>query len=275
MLKRFVKPLVFASLITGTLSAQAHRLWILPDVTVLSGDEPAVTFDAAVSNSIFNFDHVALSPEAIHITAPDGSEVKPENAAKGKLRTVFDLTMTQEGTYRVYLGMGGMSAFWKDAEGQRHMFPGRGKSATPEEIKAAIPADAEDVRIMESYRRSETFVTAGEPSDNVQKITGKGVELKPITHPNDLYAGEKATFALMLNGKPLAGAKVSLIKEGTRYRDSQDEIELKTDKKGEVKISWQGAGRYFMEAEYQDDKAQKPATVRNVTYTGVFEVLPD
>ena len=275
MLKRLVKPLVFASLITGTLSVQAHRLWILPDVTVLSGEEPTATFDAAVSNSIFNFDHVALRPEAIHITAPDGSDVDAENAAKTRYRTVFDLSMKQEGTYRVYLSMAGMNAFWKDADGKRHMFPGRGKSATPEEIQDAIPDDAEDLRVMESYRRSETFVTAGAPSDNVQKISGQGVELKAFTHPNDLYAGEQARFALMLNGKPLAGADVVLIKEGTRYRDSQDEITRTTDKKGEIKVSWQGAGRYFMEAEYKDDKAQKPATMRSATYTAVFEVLPD
>ena len=146
MLKRLVKPLVFASLITGTLSVQAHRLWILPDVTVLSGEEPTATFDAAVSNSIFNFDHVALRPEAIHITAPDGSDVDAENAAKTRYRTVFDLSMKQEGTYRVYLSMAGMNAFWKDADGKRHMFPGRGKSATPEEIQDAIPDDAEDLQ---------------------------------------------------------------------------------------------------------------------------------
>lgn len=275
MLKRIVKPLLFASLVTGTLSVQAHRLWILPDVTVLSGDEPAVSFDAAVSNSIFNYDHVALRADAIHISAPDGTEVEPENAAKGKLRTVFDLSMTQEGTYRVYLTMQGMNAFWKDADGKRHMFPGRGQSATPEEISNAIPADAEGVRIVESYRRAETFVTAGAPSDNVKKISGQGVELKPVTHPNDLYAGETATFALMLNGKPLAGADVVLIKEGTRYRDSQDEIALTTDNNGAIQVNWQGAGRYFMEMEYKDDKAQAPATERSATYTAVFEVLPD
>lgn len=275
MLKRIVKPLLFASLVTGTLSVQAHRLWILPDVTVLSGDEPAVSFDAAVSNSIFNYDHVALRADAIHISAPDGTEVEPENAAKGKLRTVFDLSMTQEGTYRVYLTMQGMNAFWKDADGKRHMFPGRGQSATPEEISNAIPADAEGVRIVESYRRAETFVTAGAPSDNVKKISGQGVELKPVTHPNDLYAGETATFALMLNGKPLAGADVVLIKEGTRYRDSQDEITLTTDNNGAIQVNWQGAGRYFMEMEYKDDNAQAPATERSATYTAVFEVLPD
>jgi len=33
-------------------AAQAHRVWLLPAATVLSGDEPWVTFDAAVSNDI-------------------------------------------------------------------------------------------------------------------------------------------------------------------------------------------------------------------------------
>jgi len=268
------KPLLLSTLVLASASTQAHRLWILPDVTVLSGDNPAVTFDAAVSNSIFNFDHVALRTDGIRISGPDGRAVAPENVAKGKFRSVFDLSLEQPGSYRVFMTMQGMNAFWKDADGKRHMFPGRGKTASGDEILNAIPKD-QPVRIVESYRRAETFVTAGAPSANVQSISGVGVELKASTHPNDLYAGESAQFALLLNGEPLQGADITLIKEGTRYRDSQNEIQLSSDKNGAFSINWQGAGRYFMEAEYKDSNATKPATERSVSYTAVFEVLPD
>ena len=59
------KPLLaLAALITLTSPALAHRFWILPSATVLSGDEPWVTFDAAVSNNLFFADHVAPPLEA-------------------------------------------------------------------------------------------------------------------------------------------------------------------------------------------------------------------
>ena len=37
----------------------AHRQWVLPSSTVLSAADPWVTVDAAVSNELFYFDHVA------------------------------------------------------------------------------------------------------------------------------------------------------------------------------------------------------------------------
>ena len=36
------------------LVANAHRAWVLPAATVLSGENAWVTFDAAVSNDIFH-----------------------------------------------------------------------------------------------------------------------------------------------------------------------------------------------------------------------------
>jgi hypothetical protein len=41
-------------------SVSAHRLWLLPSSTVLSGDEGWVTVDAAVSNTLFVFEHRPL-----------------------------------------------------------------------------------------------------------------------------------------------------------------------------------------------------------------------
>src|SRR5690554_7536764 len=47
------------------LSANAHRAWMLPSATVLSGEEPWITVDAAVSNDIFYFEHFPLQIEGV------------------------------------------------------------------------------------------------------------------------------------------------------------------------------------------------------------------
>lgn len=258
-----------------TSATQAHRAWILPDVTVLSGEAPTVAFDAAVSNEIFNFDHFALSTDSIKAIAPDGSSVVLENPAKARYRSTFDLTLKQQGTYRVFTASEGLRASWETKDGKRGFYPGRGQPYSPEGFEKSVPKNAKNLEITQFSRRMETFVTSGEPSEEILAIAGKGIELKTVSHPNDLYLSEPAKFQLMIDGKPAAGAEVTLVREGSRYRDNQEAITLKTDEKGVFIVNWNGSGRYFLEAEYADTNAKIPATKRMGTYSAVFEVLPD
>ncbi|WP_160153977.1 DUF4198 domain-containing protein [Microbulbifer sp. ALW1] len=267
---------LLAGLMTAgvAMQAQAHRAWILPSSTVLSGEAPYVTFDAAVSNTIFFPDHVAMGIESVTAIAPNGESVALENGARGKYRSTFDLQLKGEGTYRVGLASSGLRAVWKDEEGKRHMWPGRGQQANDADFATAVPKNAKELRVTQSSRRIETFVTLGAPSDSVLKPLGVGLELVPVTHPNDLYAGESANFKLLIDGEPAKNAEVMLIPGGSRYRDSQDEIKVKADAAGLFSVTWPSAGQYFMEAEYEDGKAKAPATSRRGSYTATFEVLP-
>ncbi|WP_043318183.1 DUF4198 domain-containing protein [Microbulbifer sp. HZ11] len=275
MKSNFASVLVAGLLAAGVaMQAEAHRVWILPSSTVLSGDDPYVTFDAAVSNTIFFPDHVAMGVDAVTATAPNGKTVALENASRGKYRSTFDVQLKEEGTYKIGLASSGLRAFWKDAEGKRKMWPGRGQQANDAEFETAVPKDAKDLRVTQSSRRVETFVTAGAPTNDVLKPEGVGLELVPVTHPNDLYAGEEASFEMLIDGEPAKGVEIVLIPGGSRYRDSQNEIKVKADAEGRFNVTWPSAGQYFMEAEYEDDKARAPATVRSGSYSATFEVLP-
>ena len=57
--------------------ALAHRQWLLPSATVVSGsgDDVWVTVDAAVSNDLFYFEHQPLRLDNVKAYAPDGTEV--------------------------------------------------------------------------------------------------------------------------------------------------------------------------------------------------------
>lgn len=268
--------LLVVALLTLALpfSAQAHRIWLLPAATVLSGEEPWVTFDAAVSNDIFYFNHYPLRLDGMQVTAPDGSSVKLQNTHTGKHRSTFDLQLMQEGTYKVGMASGNLRARWETEEGERGYWPGRGETPAPGDFEKQVPQDAKNLEVSYSSRRIETFVTAGAPTDSVLAVTGKGLEMKPLTHPNDLYAGEEARFQFLIDGKPAKGTSVTLIPEGMRYRNSQQAIELTTDAKGMVAVEWPQAGRYWLEAEYEDDQAQAPATTRQGSYIATLEVLP-
>jgi uncharacterized GH25 family protein len=251
------------------VAAHAHKMWMVPSATVLSGDDAWVTVDAAVSNDLYYPDHFPAQLDQLVITAPDGSTVKPENAATGKYRSTFDLPVPQKGTYRLALVNQGLFANY-EVDGQKKRW--RGKAA---DLKEAVPANAKNVQVSEMASRVETFVTQGSPSDGALKPTGKGLELVPVSQPNDLMAGEKATFQLLLDGKPAPNLKVVAINGATRYRNAQGEMDTTTDKDGKFSFTWPAAGMYWVNASTEDERTSvKEAKRRRVAYTATLEVLP-
>lgn len=253
--------------------AEAHRGWIVPSTTVLSEKDGWVTFDAAVSNDIFHPDHSPMRVDALQVWSPSGQETKVENAATGKLRTVFDLQLNEQGTWKLFTASSGLMARWEE-KGERKFWPPRGMAYTQEGFAKAVPQKAEKLEVTQSSRRLETFVTAGAPTNAVFKPTNVGLELVPVTHPNDLVADDKAVFTFLMDGKPAANVEIEIVPGERRYRNAEEAIELKTDKEGKVEISWPHAGQYWLEASYEDNKAQKPATKRKGVYVATFEVLP-
>lgn len=240
--RHIVAGAIAALLLSG--AAQAHRQWMLPSSTVLSGDQSWVTVDAAVSNDLFYFDHVPMRTDGITVTQPDGSAGKIENAATGKYRSTFDVHLTQPGTYRIANVMTGIMGSYM-LNGKRERLP---RGVTKNKLASAIPAGATDVQTAEMANRNEIFVTLGAPTTTLFKPTGEGIELVPVTHPNDLVSGEAATFQFLLDGKPAAGLKVTVIPGGARYRNSAGEMDLTADKDGKVSVTWPQPGMYWLNA---------------------------
>ena len=81
MMKRSLKWSALALAMTLPMAAQAHKMWMVPSATNVSGADPWVTVDAAVSNDLFYADHVPVQTDRVVVTAPDGPvSVTPENA---------------------------------------------------------------------------------------------------------------------------------------------------------------------------------------------------
>lgn len=272
-------------------AAQAHKAWLVPSATVVSGNAPWVSIDGAISNNLYYPDHFPMRLESLVITAPDGSAVAAQNPHTGKYRSVFDVELAQTGTYRIASVNASLSARWDTAEslaaaekakaaGAPASGPGSPaaggflRNATAEDLKTKVPKDAKNLQITQGSGRIETFVTNGAPSTGALKPTGKGLELVPVTHPNDLFAGETANFRLLIDGEAASGVDVEIVPGATRYRDSQDEIIVKTDAEGGFSVTWPAPGMYWLEASLRDDKATAPATARRASYVATLEVLP-
>jgi uncharacterized GH25 family protein len=254
--------------------AQAHRQWMLPSSTVLSGDDVWVTVDAAVSNDLFYFEHQPLRLDAVKAWAPDGSEAPIENKATGRYRSTFDVHLTQKGTWRI-ASVADMLMGSYDLDGKTERLP---RGTTTANLAERLPAGATNVRTAEANNRNEIFVTVGEPTTTLFAPTGKGIELVPVTHPNDLFAGETATFQFLLDGKPAAGLPVTVIPGGIRYRDQLGQMDLKTGADGTVAISWPEPGMYWLnvttpQAEREDGAGGPPPLARRASYVTTLEVM--
>ena len=267
-MKRSVLALVL-SLAATPYTASAHKAWLQPSQTVIAGTNPWITVDAAVSNDLFYFNHVPLRLDNLVITAPDGSKVEPQNAATGKYRSVFDVELKQQGTYRIATVNSGLSGSW-EVDGKPKRWRG-----TPATFATEVPKDAKNLQVSQSVGRNETFVTNGTPNDTALKASGEGLELVPVSHPNDLFAGEKATFKMHIDGKPAVALDIEITRGGTRYRNAQEEIKVKTDANGEFSVTWPEAGMYWLEAGAEDNKTSLPqAKQRRLSYVATLEVLP-
>lgn len=291
-MKLSLKSLAAVALAALPLVTQAHKGFLLPSSTILTERDHEVTVDAAVSNDLFYFNHAPMRLDDLQIIAPDGSSIAPEHVATGAFRSVFDVPLAQAGTYRIASVSNGMFASWSQG-GKPHRWRGNAEA-----FKTEVPATAKDLRVTQMANRVETFVTVGKPSLGAFASTGVGIELVPVTHPNDLYVGEAAKFKLLLDGKPAGDLKVTVIPGGSRYRDQANEITTRTDADGVFAVTWPQAGMYWLNAalgggrEGKGDEEGKDSDdttagkregkraapsgerPRRVSYSATFEVLP-
>jgi uncharacterized GH25 family protein len=246
----------------------AARAWLLPSQTIVARSGGWVTVDAANSDDLFSFNQGAMPIDGLMVTGADGVAVVPQNVARGRTRSSFDLELRASGTYRVAVAGDTIMARWEGEDGKPKRWRG-----TAADMAANIPANAAKLEVEQVRRRAEAFVTVGTPSD--VKPVGTGLELVPTRHPNDLYAGEAAKFRFLLDGKPAKDLHVEIIAGGTRYRDAPQTLELKTDADGMITVTWPATGLYWVDAEVKDENATVPGVrKRTSAYNATLEVLP-
>ncbi|RYH02925.1 MAG: DUF4198 domain-containing protein, partial [Alphaproteobacteria bacterium] len=173
-----VRLLAATALLSLPVAASAHRQWIIPSATVLSGTNSGVTFDAASSTDLFFPDHRPMQLNNLKVWAPDGSEGKIENASTGAYRSTFDVKIDKPGTWKVGSKSSSVSGtFMLNGEERRvggrpgggmapggpaAGQPGPSGAATPQRAApvsiAESPAEATDIKLTQSISRYEVFV---------------------------------------------------------------------------------------------------------------------
>lgn len=270
------KTVLAIALATLSLQASAHRGWLLPQSTHVEAKEAWVTIDGAISEGLFDIEHVALKLDDATVTDPDGVSAPVPTPFKGKQRSTFDLKMSKSGTYKIALVNQNVMGSYKDkASGETKRFRG-----TEASFAKDVPANAGELKVVRTHSRLETFVTANKQSTGALKPSGVGLEMIPVTHPTDLRAGETAKWRFQLDGKPLPKFAFSLTPGGVRYRGVLGEQRLATDDNGEVAVQLPAPGMYWLHAGFpvtsqKGIPAGGPASTRRYSYAATLEILPE
>lgn len=253
-------------------NAVAHPLWMLPSEFSLSVEEAKwITVDATASHGVFSFDKpVGLDDVTIYNPANEPGRLGAY--FKGHRRSVFDLELTDSGTYKVELRSPERyvtNYVVGKRNTQRRIF------GSKSEVQDQLPAAAREVTTYATQRISAFYVTKQAPTREVLTATGKGFELDALTHPSDIVAGEEAAFRFTFDGKPVADLKVEVVPSGTAYRDSRQQTELVTDENGEVHFTPAEGGPHLLSTSLSRPIDSPLADQARVSYLLTFEAMPE
>lgn len=246
-------------------AASAHTPYLAPSNFAPRAGE-TLALDASFAETFF-VPEAVFDNSRFEVTAPDGKKTTPDVVHLLKTRAVAEHTLPQgQGTYRFSTGTrpGALFRTWELD----------GKQESSRDPAAKIPAGAKVLSNFQSMTLAETYVTVGAPDRGALHAHGKGIELVPITHPNDLFVGEVFEFTVQYDGKPLAGQKVE-ISEAVWTSDRKPQVEtLLTDAQGRASFKLQRAGTWLALTRYRTKApAGAPVDEYSNSYTLTFRVL--
>lgn len=263
-----MKPFAACAAFVGCFAsacAFAHTPYLAPnDFSPQPG--ATVALDAAFAE-IFFVPEVAFDNSRFNVTGPDGSTITLDKVDVQKLRTVAEFALPKrDGTWRFSTGprLGAQFRTWEI----------NGKRESARDPAQKIPDGAKLISHFQSLTLAEAYVSAGAPNQAALKPRGQGLELVPIDHPNDLYVGEKFSFRILFDGKPLAGQTVE-VNEAVWTSDRTPLVNnVTTDAEGKASVPLKTAGTWLALARHRAPApANAAAPEYSHSYTLTFNVL--
>ena len=271
--------LISAALVAGLAvagAAAAHTPYLAP--TSFAPDRPFVSAQAALSETNFFVPEFPIQGAGDFVaTGPSGATVKADRVVTLKQYAAVEFALPADGTYRLSSGQRpGREFKWAKIGGAWAMVrpdnaPG-GEGGAKAVAQSAIPAGAETMTSV-AYLRADAYVTKGAPSRGALKPTGEGVEVEPITHPNEIFAGEAFKFRVLNDGKPVPGVEFHIARAGDVYNDKKFAYAGKSGADGAASATFAQPGAYVLELLYPGLADASGAPVpRSTVYSLTFEV---
>lgn len=260
------RTLLAAVLAVLAMPAAAHTPYFAP-ATFQVQPGATITLDASFSEAFF-VPEAAFDDSHFMITGPDGRQFAPERVVPLNTRVVVEHALPKDakGTYRFSTGerLGAVFRTWEID----------GRKVSSRDAAEPVPAGAKVISNFQSRIRAETYLTVGAPDRGALRPYGNGLELVPITHPDDLYSNEPVEFELRFDGKPLTDAPVQISEAVWTSDRKPREVELRSDARGHVRWEQPASGTWLALARHRSAApAGAAAPEYSNSYSLVFHVL--
>lgn len=244
-----------------SMQAMSHTPYLLPaDFEVPRSGW--VSLEASFADTFF-VPEVAFNNDGYQVIAPDGRPHSPDTLFTGRVRTLVEHQLQQEGTWRFSTGQR------YGAEFRTYLLNGRRGSVR--DPNQPLPAGAEPLAHFQAVTLAEAYVSLGQPNERALQPHGQGLELVFQTHPNSLFAAEPIQLQLLFDGKPLPEQVVRVFAAGSDD-DSPAELELESDALGSLRFQLQQPGRYLLLSRYRHPA---PVTASVPEYSYSYSVVID
>jgi uncharacterized GH25 family protein len=242
----------------ASFCAFSHSPYLLPNAFDVV-DRKHVTVEASFTETFFVPD-VAMKADDYHVIAPDGSKQKLIPVYTQDL-AVIEAPTPAPGTYRVSTGQrtGRTSkAIFRDGD-YEFLEPGKAASGNTR------------VYDVMSITTADVYVSRGKPNDVALAPRNKGLEFRPLAHPNSLFAGSEAKFEVLFDGTALANQRISVHFHDERYSGKKIYAETKTDAAGGFSVKLERPGIYLAMTRHRLLPAAEGQPGTSHTYSVTFE----
>lgn len=256
-------PFLFCTFLV--LPVNAHTPFLAP-ISFTPAHESWVSLDAGFAEVFFQPD-VAFDKSEFQLLTPAGTWQKPGRLETFKTRTVLEHQLAEKGTYRFSTGLryGAVFRFY-ELNGERKAIRGSTE---------ALPAGAKLVDHYQSVTLAETYITNDKPTTGALKPYSKGLELVPVTHPSDVYAGEKFAVKVLMDGKPVADKAITIFKAHDNAEHEKPYLTATTNAKGEAELAMADKGIYVLHIRHTGPAPKNAeAPDYGYVYTLSFQVEP-
>jgi len=277
-------------------AAMAHTPYLLP--VSFSITRPHVSLQAGISDDLFFLPEGPVRGD-FYAVAPNGSRSKLNSVTVLKDFTVIEADIPDAGTYKLATGDEGaritklvkLDGRWlmvrqPPAAGDASApaaAPAPGGASAPQRPAgpprfidaAAVPAGVETMETR-SFQRLETYVTKGAPSKAALAISGQGFEVRPLTHPNEIFIDQGFAFEALADGQPVKEQKFTVFHGGNAYDEKKVYAEIATDAQGRAQLKFDKPGIYLMTSRYPAASATPAGAApppKSYGYTLTFEVF--
>lgn len=234
------RSLLFAFSLASSSFVFAHDTWITPSAYSATVDQP-VMFEIT---SGMNFPALDTGPKPNRIAksgfrlGAESGELKEFTAGENALTTTKPFA--RDGVATLWVQLLPRDIELTDDDVAHYL----DEANAPDAVRAAWERQKGKTKWNEEYVKcAKTGVAVGNAAvDNSwAEPVGLLLEIVPVTNPTTLKAGDKATFKLLRQGKPLAKAALALIRGG-----SEERVFEMTDADGAVDFAVAKAGKHMV-----------------------------